>query len=310
MQTKQDQLAQLELRPSPLAFARPHRMNRSLANEPLDIDLAGVQLDAANGASAEIQSHGAQVLSWICRGKERMFVSPHATFKAGKAIRGGIPVIFPQFADGGTGVRHGFARLMDWKLLSRRVAGVADNRTARFELKANEYTLQTWPYLFRAEVIVNLEPDEISIELLIENLDPRAIAFTAALHTYLRVSNVGAVSLSGLESHPYRDSANGGRQHIGSAAPLRFNGEIDRLYPGACGDLFLRDGSDVLRIRSRGFSDTVVWNPGELLAAGMGDLGADQYPHFACVESGVIATPCMLPPGATWQATQRLSIVN
>lgn len=250
------------------------------------------------------------MLSWVGGGKERLFVSPRAAFKAGQPIRGGIPVIFPQFADGGTGLRHGFARLMDWEPLPRGETRIAGPAEARFALVANEYTLQTWPHLFRAELIVNLTPDQLSVALRIENLDRRDFAFTAALHTYLRVSNVGTVSLSGLGNHPYIDSANGGRRHIDPDGPLRFDGEIDRVYPAASGELLLRDGSDTLRIRSHGFPDTVVWNPGRTLAAGMSDLGADQSAHFACVESGVVSAPCVVAAGATWQAAQSLSIVS
>lgn len=269
-----------------------------------------IRLNAGGGASADITHHGGQVLSWVGGGKERLFVSPRAAFKAGQPIRGGIPVIFPQFADGGTGLRHGFARLMDWEPLPRGETRIAGPAEARFALVANEYTLQTWPHLFRAELIVNLTPDQLSVALRIENLDRRDFAFTAALHTYLRVSNVGTVSLSGLGNHPYIDSANGGRRHIDPDGPLRFDGEIDRVYPAASGELLLRDGSDTLRIRSHGFPDTVVWNPGRTLAAGMSDLGADQSAHFACVESGVVSAPCVVAAGATWQAAQSLSIVS
>jgi len=292
----------------------PYRHN-CMNPPPLSTGLSEVvpgrtRLNAGDSASADITHHGGQVLSWVGGGKERLFVSPRAVFKAGHPIRGGIPVIFPQFADGGTGLRHGFARLMDWEPLPHRGTGVAGRAEARFALVANERTLQTWPHLFHAELTVNLTPNQLSVTLRIENLDRRDFVFTAALHTYLRVSNVGTVSLSGLENHPYIDSANGGRRHAGPDNPLRFNGEIDRIYPAASNELLLRDGSDTLRIRSHGFRDTVVWNPGRTLAAGMSDLGEDQFAHFACVESGVVSTPCVVAAGATWQAAQILSIVS
>lgn len=53
-------------------------------------------------------------MSWIHRGKGRLFTSPRAVFRSGQAIRGGIPVIFPQFGACGPGLRHGFARLLEW----------------------------------------------------------------------------------------------------------------------------------------------------------------------------------------------------
>ncbi|HJW45969.1 MAG TPA: hypothetical protein VJ484_05715, partial [Lysobacter sp.] len=68
---------------------------------------------------AAIATHGAQVLSWQCCGRERLYLSPRATFTPGQAIRGGVPVIFPQFSDRGSGLRHGFARLYDWEVRPR-----------------------------------------------------------------------------------------------------------------------------------------------------------------------------------------------
>ncbi|MBS1199048.1 MAG: D-hexose-6-phosphate mutarotase, partial [Proteobacteria bacterium] len=82
------------------------------------IDFKGVEavrLQTSKGASAIVSLHGAQVLSWIpaMGGGERLYLSERAVFQAGQPIRGGIPVIFPQFANFGSGQRHGFARLRD-----------------------------------------------------------------------------------------------------------------------------------------------------------------------------------------------------
>lgn len=69
----------------------------------------------AEGATALVALHGAQVLSWIpADGRERLFLGAQAELGPGSAIRGGIPVIFPQFGDRGVLRKHGFARLLDW----------------------------------------------------------------------------------------------------------------------------------------------------------------------------------------------------
>ena len=62
--------------------------------------------------------HGAHVTSWkpARDHDERLFLSERSEFRAGTAIRGGIPVIFPQFAAEGPLPRHGFARTSEWTL--------------------------------------------------------------------------------------------------------------------------------------------------------------------------------------------------
>ena len=62
--------------------------------------------------------------------------------------------------------------------------------------------------------------------------------------------------------------------------------QVDRAYIGAPSPLKLQDSGrgSVLMIHKHGFADAVVWNPAESKAAGMGDLGADNWRGFVCVE--------------------------
>ena len=48
-----------------------------------------------------------------------IFLSPKSHFAPGKAIRGGVPLVFPWFAErkgGLPGGMHGFARTLPWVL--------------------------------------------------------------------------------------------------------------------------------------------------------------------------------------------------
>jgi glucose-6-phosphate 1-epimerase len=56
-------------------------------------------------------------------GLERLFLSSMSALDGSRAIRGGVPVIFPQFAERGSGMRHGFARTANWRVLD---SGVQD----------------------------------------------------------------------------------------------------------------------------------------------------------------------------------------
>ena len=56
-----------------------------------------IRLAIGDGDCALVALHGAQVLSWISGGRERLYLSPKAVFDGQAAIRGGIPLCFPQF---------------------------------------------------------------------------------------------------------------------------------------------------------------------------------------------------------------------
>src|SRR5262245_34324600 len=83
--------------------------------------LPALRLTAADGATALVTHYGAHALSWIpAGGDERLYLSETAVFQPGTAIRGGIPVIFPQFGTLGPLPRHGFARTRTWTLEQTR----------------------------------------------------------------------------------------------------------------------------------------------------------------------------------------------
>lgn len=67
-----------------------------------------------DGITGELYLHGAQVTAWRPQGEQPvLFTSPKSVFAAGKAIRGGIPIIFPWFGPNQharTAPQHGFAR--------------------------------------------------------------------------------------------------------------------------------------------------------------------------------------------------------
>jgi len=120
------------------------------------------------------------------------------------------------------------------------------------------------------------------------------------------VVKLAAVELEGLESAPYEDSARKSAPMPASNAPIRFEGELDRIYAASPRSLRLRDGESTLHIEAEGFRDTVVWNPGATLAASMGDLGAGEHLRFVCVEAGTVVEPVTLAPGERWLGVQRL----
>src|SRR5690606_32497769 len=71
-------------------------------------------------AEAHIYLHGAHITHFQPRGaRPVLFMSDRSDFAPGKPIRGGVPVIFPWFgdrADDAAAPKHGFVRLLPWKI--------------------------------------------------------------------------------------------------------------------------------------------------------------------------------------------------
>ena len=98
--------------------------------------------------SRDVYLHGAHVTSWkpARDHDERLFLSERSEFRAGAAIRGGIPVIFPQFAAEGPLPRHGFARTSEWTL--DEVSAKAGDAVASLSLRDSAETRAIWNHAF------------------------------------------------------------------------------------------------------------------------------------------------------------------
>ena len=128
------------------------------------------------------------------------------------------------------------------------------------------------------------------------------------MHTYLRVSDIGAVYVHGLNGLSYRDSANGNVERIETSDAVRFDGEVDRIYFNSSAAVTMQDSKRLVRCTAQGIADAVVWNPGAALSQKLADMDDDGYRYMVCVEAAAIASPIILRPGETWQGTQVLVV--
>ena len=272
--------------------------------------LPALRLQHASGASAEIYRQGAHISSWRPGdGEEVMFMSRESLFEPGVPIRGGIPVVFPQFSERGPLPKHGFARVHAWEVEEQGT----DSRGAayaRLSLADSPATRALWPHRFNADLRVELD-DALTMTLRITNAGDEAFSFTTALHTYFRVGDVTAVAVEGLEGSSYLGTEPGGQPRPVSG-PVRIQGETDGVYGDAADRLLIRDPSlrRTIVIEKSGFPDAVVWNPWVEKARAMSDFGDDEYLTMLCVEAGAIADPVRLDPGEVWTATQILRVEN
>lgn len=271
-----------------------------------------IQLTARHGASAEIYPYGAHLTSWkTARGREWLYLSSQALFEKGKSIRGGVPIIFPQFNERGPGPRHGFARTSVWQLVEPPHSS-ADNTSCRFQLSDSEETEIAWPHKFTAHYQVTLADASLELCLAITNTDTTAFTFTSALHTYVAISALHNVALQGLGGKSYWDNDGSGFDHrnVQRDNELTFTDALDRVYFDVKAPLILADTDERLQISQAGFSDVVVWNPGKESAKKMSDMAASEYQSMVCVEAAQIDRPVTLSPGEQWMGVQRLADVS
>jgi glucose-6-phosphate 1-epimerase len=270
-------------------------------------NLPKVVLAARDGARAEFYLHGAHLTSWTPAGTadDRLFLSARSRFGENAAIRGGIPVCFPQFSSQGPLPNHGFARVTPWHVAS---AGQAEDGTAcaLLRLADSAATRQSWPHAFALELAITLSGQGLEVSLAVTNAGTECFAFTAALHTYLRVADVAATTVLGLGGARYHDKVRGRRDCREGAPALRIDGEVDRIYCAAPADLEVREPVRGMAIEAMGFPDTVVWNPGPAAAA-LADLEPGGEKRMLCIEAAAAANPIALEAGSTWRGSQRLT---
>ena len=223
-------------------------------------------------ADAEIYLHGAQVTHFQPRGqKPVLFLSGKSSFEPGKPIRGGVPICFPWFGARQDAPAHGFARLREWELVCAEPGAVT------LQLVEDD-----WGATFRVSVGASL-----GMELTVKNLCREARQFEAALHTYLAVSDVRQVGITGLAGTTYLNTVGEPRENVEGTAPIRITAETDRLYLNTISTVTVEDHGWQRRIviEKAGSHSTVVWNPWIAKAQRMADFGDDEWPGMLCVET-------------------------
>ena len=265
--------------------------------------LPALRIDAADGAQAIVTLFGAHLVAWqTADGRQRLFCSSRSKMDGSAPIRGGVPVIFPQFGARGPGLRHGFARVSNWRL----AASDGDGDAAEFvltEADLPQALAAAWPFEFELRLRVALHANGLELSFTVRNSGRQAFPFSAALHAYYLVGQLEQAGVEGLQQVRFEDH----EQHAGvqKEAALRFAAKCDRIYYQVPGALALRAGEDLVTLEQHGFADAVVWNPGAVDAAALADLGDQEYRHFVCIEPALIE-PLLLAPGAEWCGRQRV----
>ena len=251
-------------------------------------------------ASGDIYLHGAHVTSFRPRGgDEVLFLSSASKWEGGKAIRGGVPISFPWFADKADDPKapaHGFVRTKSWSLDS--IVHSEDVVTVTMSTLSDESTKRWWPGDFRAIYRASFGA-ELKLEVEVHNIGSTAMRFEEALHAYFMVGDVRSARVKGLDAVHYLDKTDHYREKM-QQGDVQIASETDRVYFDTEGPLELSDPvlRRSIRVTKQASHTTVIWNPWSLKATAMSDLGADEWTQMLCIEASNVGSYSVeLEPG-------------
>ena len=290
--------------PGVLEFDQPHPgMPRALITTP--------------ACTAEFYLQGAHLTQWQPEGQEPvLFLSSRSSFTPGRAIRGGIPLIFPWFGPAVASpihtskgaAQHGFARVWPWTLRFAALAGENLHLSTTLDRTEGVRALGFTGFELACEFILGRT---LTIRLTTANTGEEPFQYEDVLHAYLHVSDSREIYVEGLQGTEFLDKTDDSRRKTESEAVLKFAGEIDRPHLNTTASLVLEDPvlSRRLLLDKAGSHTTVTWNPGEVLAEKMADLGPGEWTQFICLEPGNAAeNHITLRPGEVHTTEMRLRV--
>ncbi|EEY63075.1 aldose 1-epimerase, putative [Phytophthora infestans T30-4] len=275
-------------------------------------ELETVKLSHPHGSSAEVFLFGAHVKSFRAAMDPKLdilFMSKESHLDGVNPIRGGIPLVFPNFGSAKGFPSHGFARITNWTLASHEEAADKNSASvATFTMASSESTRKMWPVDFELEYEVKLYANQLETALHVHNKHTDQIDFHALLHNYLWVDDARnkGVQVHGLKGVDYFDkvakvNATETREYID------FANQTDNVYSNAPNKLsaIIKGVNAVDRT-----TDAVVWNPWAERAKAMEDFGDEEYKNMVAVEPGRVSVKQVLPAGQTYTLQETISVTT
>lgn len=271
------------------------------------------------GSTAEVLFFGATVISWRCRNLdnsgepvERLFVSSKSNLDGSKAIRGGIPVVFPFFGppvreDHKKYPQHGYTRTATWTWDGKTVldndAGVSVKLSFDPSPAVTDEPLQL-------DFVLTLSEHQLSTDLHVLNAAQKpteSVTFQALFHTYIRAP-ANAVRIDGLTGLNYTDKT---AAELTKKPELRTQVDVlkftDSVYEKGPGEYRVNWPGGGLTVRTVGLKDVVIWNPNAEAGSKLADMEEGGWEHFVCVEPGHVVGEVTVGPGKKWNGCQILT---
>lgn len=288
--------------------------------------------------SCTVYLFGCTVTSWKHQGTEMLFVSPTTPFNGVKAIRGGIPLVFPQFGQPNSIMpQHGFARSLNWTFESELID--SNSATVVFSLTDTDETFSVWPHRFKLEFTVSLSISGLKTKMAIKNVDDQVFQCQALLHTYIAVPLIQNLAVKGFYGQQYVDKMRPSSSVLQSEQRelITIAEEVDRIYVptavplpsielihinsdlnGRCVyNLKIDHSAYVIKNRDATMeedcqlnipTDVVLWNAWIDKSKVIADLEDDAYLRYVCVEPGLVAKLQSVEVGQTLVLEQFLTV--
>lgn len=241
------------------------------------------------------QSLGAQVLIY----QDFFYLSP-VVLDFGFPRRGGVPILFPQFADRGELTKHGFVRDVNWEMVSHDLNGLSEHLSYELNIKPSSFS--AWPYAANLQLDVIAEAKSITFSLTIKNLGEKSFSWTGGLHPYLKIENLLNVKIQGLKGskvgNKYKPDQNHQLNHF-----LSFDGQPFESLFLSSSDLVIHENHRTLHLSSTGFSEWMIWNPGQSGVKDFSDVPKNDWCKFICIEPVIAHQPQLTEGGEQFIGT-------
>lgn len=265
---------------------------------------------------------GATILSWKLDGTEQLWLSESAVLDTDKAVRGGMPLVFPIFgpvtksfvSSGEKLPQHGFARNSTFEFLGLVSESPVSAQFALSPENVEDKFKSLWPYDFTLLFTITVHDNVLKTEIEVSNPFSNGVSankdswdFNWLFHTYFAVhSGINNVKVSGLQGLEYHNKPTGADiQETNSE--ITVSSEVDRAYKNADPTkpvTISESGKETIEVSRDNLNDVVVWNPWE---NSIGDFSPKTgYNDMICVEAGTVSKFITLKPGDKWVGSQTI----
>lgn len=223
-----------------------------------------------SSCSAKVALQGAHLFSWQPKHAKQdvLWLSEIEPFKQGCAIRGGVPICYPNFAAGLDGKQapfHGFARTALWEL---------DDATVEADGVHLTFRLQSY-----AKLEMRLGAS-CEIRFTHQSDTPSQLA----LHSYFKLADIRQTEISGLPEHCF-DALSQTQQTVTN--PRKIAENVDCIYQIEQPLSVISDLGNArhIEIEHQNAGEIVLWNPWHKPTAAMSEQG---YQTMVCIETARI----------------------
>lgn len=246
-------------------------------------------------------SFGAQILQVKLGINELLYLSPLSQIGTKQTLRGGIPVLFPQFGNFGNLKKHGFVRNLNWKLVNEK--NNQNDLFVEYEYVIAKDHFLDWNHSAKLNLQASIINNIFNINIQILNIGDSEFEFTGGLHPYFKINSRSTIKIEGLESSFFEDS------FPEITFKLSSDNVIERLYY-TNSNIYFNNGSNNLLIKSKGFESWMLWNPGIDMTKAINDLPDDDWNKFICIEPIVKNNAILLKPNEIFKGELAVELLQ